>query len=80
MFGKRKYRKEMKVLTDELERASSAFDQVGYDEVIKKIRKIHSGLYRSGRYYDRLSFGMLFFWVIFVLLLVLVYVVYLILR
>ena len=63
----------MKVLADELGRAGDAFDQVGYDEVIKKIRKVHSKLYRSGRYYDRL-----FFWVIFVLLLVLVYVVYLI--
>jgi len=65
----------MKVLNDELVRVSSAFDQVGYDKVIKKIRKVHSDLYRSGRYYDRL-----FFWVIFVLLLVLACIVYLILR
>ena len=63
----------MKVLGAELRRADDAFDQVAYDEVIKKICKLNSKLYRSGRYYDRL-----FFWVIFVLLLVLFYVVYLI--
>ena len=75
MFEKRKYRRQMKVLADELGRASDAFDQVAYNEVIEKIRKVHSKLYRSGRYYDRL-----FFRVIFVLLLVLAYVVYLVLR
>ena len=82
MFEKRKYRKQMKILGAELERAAyelecadDAFDQVAYDEVIKKICKVHSKLYRSGRYYDRL-----FLWLIFVLFFMLGYVVYLILR
>ena len=65
----------MNILGKELERASSAFDLVAYNEVIKKIRKVHSKLYHSyGKFYRDL-----FWWIILVLALVLSFVVYLIL-
>jgi len=76
MLKHRRYRKQMRILGEELERASSAFDQVAYNEVLKKIRKVHSKLYRSyGRFYRDLGW-----WVILVLAFVFGYVVYLILR
>jgi len=75
MFGKRKYFKEMKVLIDELGRVGDAFDQVAYNEVLKKIRKVHSKLYYSyGRFYRDV-----FWWISLVLAFVFGYVVYLIL-
>jgi len=69
--------KEMIALSEELKQAMNAkpYDAMRYERVLKKIDRAHSCLYARGRYYDRL-----FFWVIFVLLLVLAYVVYLILR
>ena len=69
--------KEMIALSEELKQAMNAkpYDAMRYERVLKKIDRTHSCLYTRGRYYDRL-----FFWVIFVLLLVLAYVVYLILR
>jgi len=81
MFEKRKYRKQMKILGAELERAAyelefadDAFDHVAYDEVMKKICKLNSKLYRSyGRFYQDVTW-----WIILILLLVLSYVVYLI--
>ena len=83
MFEKRKYRKQMKILGAELERAAyelecadDAFDQVAYDEVMKKICKLNSKLYRSyggNRFYRDVTW-----WIILILLLVLSYVVYLI--
>ena len=58
----------------ELERADGAFDHVAYNEVIEKIRKVNSDLYRSyGRFYQDVTW-----WIILILLLVLSYVVYLI--
>ena len=74
MLKHRKYRKEMKVLAEELERACNAFDRIAYYEVIGKIRKVNSDLYRSyGRFRPDIAQ-----WIILLLLLVLAYVVSLI--
>ena len=85
MFEKRKYRKQMYILGEELERAAAeleraddAFDQVAYDEVMKKICELNSRLYRSFRF-TRFYLD-LCCWIVLFLALVFAYVVYLIVR